>query len=143
MSRLVMSRNARQVPGFLLVSSHRTVGKYLIAYGASGQRATVQVKGYRSRISASSSGINTGLTPVTTENGAVLSHSATQSIAPSGPKAGGRSPLGDGAGGREHKALAVYGPRRLMACSEPPVKCRLGGDRQLEQGGQDVASNRS
>src|SRR5215469_10964991 len=69
MSRLVMPRIARQVPEFLLVSSDRSVGKYLIAYGASGQHATVRVKGYRSRISTSSSGINTGLAPVTTENG--------------------------------------------------------------------------
>jgi hypothetical protein len=99
------------VPEFLLVSSLRTVGKYLIAYGASRQRATVRVKGCRNRICGSSSGINTGLAPVATENGAVLSHSAIRPIA-----AGGKPPVAgyrQGRGGREGaQALAVCGPVR-------------------------------
>src|SRR5262249_38889856 len=139
MSRLVMSRKAWQVLEFLLVSAARSVGKYLIAYGASGQRATLRVKGYRSNYLAVVR-INRGLGPVTPKT-AEFGPSAFgyRPIVSGQPAADGRSPRGDGAGGRITGARSC-GPTSVHSLTWLSVKCRLGGDRQLERSAQDVAA---
>jgi hypothetical protein len=64
MSRLVMLPIARQVPAFMLVSPQRRAGQVSVCLRIVGTPRYSAVKSSRSRLSGSSSGINTGHVPV-------------------------------------------------------------------------------